>query len=78
MSKRTISDIYEEMLIEKENMANAEIRLYELQDELKKKEKRKERYWQNKEEENIRSKIWRLQQKLDKIIEEKEDKKYVK
>ena len=29
MSKRTISDIYEEMLIEKENMANAEIRLYD-------------------------------------------------
>ena len=72
MSKRSISDIYEEMIIEKENMANAEMRLYELQDELKKKEKRKERYWQNKEEENLRSKIWRLQQKLNRIVEERD------
>lgn len=69
MSKRTISDIYEEIILEKENIANSEMRLYELQDELKKKEQRKERYWENKEEENLRSKIWRLQQKLDKMVE---------
>ena len=55
-------------------MANAEMRLYELQDELKKKEQRKKRYWENKEEENLRSKIWRLQQKLDKLVEERENK----
>lgn len=74
MEKRTISDIYEEIIIEKENMANAEMRLYELQEELKKKENRKKRYWENKEEENLRSKIWRLQQKLNKIVEERENK----
>ena len=37
-------------------------------------ENRKKRYSENKEEENLRSKIWRIQQKLNKIVEERENK----
>ena len=48
--------------------------MIELQQELNKKIARKNRYWANKEEENLRSKIWRLQQKLEQIVESRENK----
>lgn len=72
MAKRTIEDIYEELFDKQEQKNELEMEIEELQDELKKKSARKERYWKNKEEENLRSKIWRMQQKLNKILENKE------
>ena len=71
MAKRTIEDIYEELFDKQELKNELETEIEELQDELKKKSARKERYWRNKEEENLRSKIWRMQQKLNKMIENK-------
>jgi hypothetical protein len=68
---RKIEDIYQELLLQQEIASNAEIEMIRLQQALEKKTARKNRYWQNKEEENLRSKIWRLQQRLDKMVEER-------
>lgn len=46
-------------------------RIMELERIKETKEKRKSRYWENKEIENQRSKVWREQQKLDKMLEDK-------
>ena len=69
---RKIEEIYQDLLEQQEIASNAEIAMIELQQELDKKVARKNRYWANKEEENLRSKIWRLQQKLNKMVEERE------
>lgn len=69
---RKIEEIYQDLLEQQEIVNNAEITMMELQQELDKKVARKNRYWANKEEENLRSKIWRLQQKLNKMVEERE------
>lgn len=69
MSKKAIEDLYEELLDKKELKNQIDAEIEELQDEIKKKSARKERYWRNKEEENLRSKIWRMQQKLNKMVE---------
>ena len=73
MKKRTIEDVYEELSDKKEKRAELDMEINELQQELEAKSARKKRYWENKEEENLRSKIWRLQQKLDKIVENKKN-----
>ena len=39
--------------------------------DLQKRYDRRERYWKNKEIENQRSRVWREQKKLEKLIEEK-------
>ncbi len=69
MSKKAIEDLYEELLDKKELKNQIDAEIEELQDEIKKKSARKARYWRNKEEENLRSKIWRMQQKLNKMVE---------
>lgn len=71
---RKIEEIYQDILEQQEISSNAEIKMIELQQELNKKIARKNRYWANKEEENLRSKIWRLQQKLEQIVESRENK----
>ena len=71
---RKIEEIYQDILEQQEIQNNAEITMMELQQELDKKIARKNRYWTNKEEENLRSRIWRLQRKLDKMVEERENK----
>ena len=73
MNKRKIEEIYQDILEQQEIANNAEITMMELQQELDKKIARKNRYWKNKEEENLRSRIWRLQKKLDKMVEEREN-----
>lgn len=70
---RKIEEIYQDILEQQEILSNAEIKMIELQQELNKKIARKNRYWANKEEENLRSKIWRLQQKLEQIVESREN-----
>lgn len=70
---RKIEEIYQDILEQQEISSNAEIKMIELQQELNKKIARKNRYWANKEEENLRSKIWRLQQKLEQIVESREN-----
>ena len=70
---RKIEEIYQDMLEQQEILNNAELSMMELQQELDKKIARKNRYWKNKEEENLRSRIWRLQKKLDKMVEEREN-----
>lgn len=42
--------------------------------ELKRMYDRRERYWQNKEIENQRSRVWREQKKLEKLIRNKKEK----
>lgn len=46
-------------------------RIMELERIKETKEKRKSRYWENKEIENQRSKVWREQQKLGRMLEDK-------
>lgn len=41
--------------------------------ELKRMYDRRERYWQNKEIENQRSRVWREQKKLEKLIQNKKE-----
>ena len=43
--------------------------------DLQKRYDRRERYWKNKETENQRSRVWREQKKLEKLIEKKKEKK---
>lgn len=43
--------------------------------DLQKRYDRRERYWKNKEIENQRSRVWREQKKLEKLIEKKKEKK---
>lgn len=69
---RKTEEIYQEILNQQEIASNAEIEMIRLQQVLEKKIARKNRYWKNKEEENLRSKIWRLQQRLDSIVKERE------
>lgn len=66
MAKKTLNDLYRELQEEKE-------KVQELEKEIKEKKRRKERYWRNREEEILRNKIWRLTQKLNKIIEERSE-----
>lgn len=43
--------------------------------DLQKRYDRRERYWKNKEIENQRSRVWREQKKLEKLIEKKKEEK---
>ena len=43
--------------------------------DLQKRYDRRERYWENKEIENQRSRVWREQKKLEKLIEKKKEEK---
>ena len=72
---RKIEELYQELFEQQEIANNAEIEMINIQQIIERKTARKNRYWKNKEEENLRSKIWRLQQRLNRIVENREDNK---
>lgn len=71
MNKVRIEDLYEEYVSKLEEKNNLEQDIEEIRQQIKTKQKRKKRYWENKEIENLRSKIYRDKKKLEKMIEEK-------
>ena len=62
--------------VEKEYFETKE-KLEQLERELAEKYRRKNRYDKNKAIENQRSKVWREQQKLNKMLEEKGENKWI-
>ena len=71
---KKIEELYQEYIEQQEIQSNAEIEMEKISELLKQKISRKNRYWRDKEIENLRSKIWRLQKKLDTMINEKNGK----
>lgn len=73
MSKKNLDDLFLDLVEAADNLKEAEENYNGILKEIQKKKNRKDRYWKNKEIENQRSKVWRENQKLEKLLKEKSD-----
>ena len=67
MNKMSIEELKEEIMGVEQIIDQMSSYKTALRKKLKEKINRKNRYWRDKEKENLRSKIWRLQKKLEKM-----------
>jgi chromosome segregation ATPase len=67
MNKMSIDELKEEIMYVEQTINQMSSYKTALRKKLKEKINRKNRYWRDKEKENLRSKIWRLQKKLEKM-----------
>lgn len=73
MSRKTLDYLMYELVMAADELRKAEDNYNEILKEIQKKKDRKNRYWQNKEIENQRSKVWRENKKLERLLKEKGD-----